>query len=366
VFDLRRWRHFDFWLLGSASFLVVLGIALIRSAIAGNETLAGYPQRQATFAVIGLVILLVATMVDYHLWRGFTRPIYIGIIGLLLFLEVTGAANFGAARWLNLGFIQVQPSELAKVLLVIILADEVARNEERMKTWPGILRTLVIAAFPAVIILLQPDLSTAILTMVMWAAMSFAAGMPIRNFLLLGIGSALAPVAALLLNLVQDYQKRRLAMFLAPDLDPGAAYNVRQAFISIVSGGWFGQGYGSSTQVQLRFLKVRQTDFIFSSMTSEFGVIGAVIIFIVLGVVVYRCLRAAREARDTYGALIAYGVATLVFYQAAFNIGMNLNLLPVAGLPLPFISYGGSTLWSVLFGIGLVESTIIYRKEIEF
>jgi rod shape determining protein RodA len=366
VFDIRRWRHFDFWLLGSAAFLVIFGIAMIRSAIAGNETLAGYPQRQAIFAGIGLFILLVATMLDYHVWRGFTRPIYIGILGLLLFLEITGSSSFGAARWFNLGFIQVQPSELAKVLLVVIIADEVARNEERMKTWPGILRTMVIAAIPAVIIFLQPDLSTAILTMVIWAALAFAAGMPVRNFLLLGVGAVLAPVAALLLGLVQDYMKKRLTMFLAPDADPSAMYNVKQAFVSIASGGWFGQGYGSSTQVQLRFLKVRQTDFIFSSMTAEFGVLGAVVIFIVLGFIVYRCLRAARMARDTYGALIAYGVATLVFYQAAFNIGMNLNLLPVAGLPLPFISYGGSTLWSVLFGIGLVESTVIYRKEIEF
>jgi rod shape determining protein RodA len=366
VFDLRRWRHFDFWLLGSAALLVIFGIAMIRSAIAGNESLAGYPERQATFAIIGLAILLFATMLDYHVWRGFTRPIYIGMLGLLLYLEINGSDSFGAARWLNLGFIQVQPSELAKVLLIIILADEVARNEDRMKSWPGILRTLVIATIPAAIIFLQPDLSTAILTMVMWAAMAYAAGMPVRNFLLLGTGAVLAPVAALLLNLVQDYQKQRLAMFLVPGAHSDSIYNVRQAFISIVSGGWFGQGYGNSTQVQLRFLKVRQTDFIFSAMTSEFGVVGAVVLFIILGVVVYRCLCAAREARDTYGALIAYGVATLVFYQAAFNIGMNLNLLPVAGLPLPFISYGGSTLWSVLLGIGLVESTILYRKEIEF
>jgi rod shape determining protein RodA len=366
VFDFRRLRHFDFWLLGGSAILVLFGIVMIRSAIADNESLADTPQRQALYALIGLVILLVVTIIDYHAWRGVTRILYFGILGLLLYLEFTGLESFGAQRWFRVGGITIQPSEIAKISLIIILADSIARNEDRLRSWSGILWTLVIAAVPAVVILREPDLSTAILTMVLWVALAFAAGMPPRFIALLGLAGVLLPVFALAFNLFQPYQLHRLALFFMPEADPDAAYNIQQSLIAIGSGGWFGQGYGHGTQVQLRFLKVRHTDFIFSVMSNEFGFIGNVLFFLILGFVVYRCLHAARNARDTYGALIGYGVATLIFYQAAFNIGMNLNLLPVAGLPLPFVSSGGSSLWSILMGVGLVESTVIYRKEMEF
>jgi rod shape determining protein RodA len=366
MFDWRRWRHFDFWLLGGAALLVIFGIVEIRSAVADNATLADSAQRQATFAGIGLVILLAATLVDYHFWRSVSRLLFLGILLLLFYVELVGAETFGATRWIRVGGFTIQPSEVAKILLIIILADDIARNEDRLQSWSGILRTLILAAIPAVVILREPDLSTAILTMVLWAAMAFAAGMPSKFIFVLGGVAVVLPFIALAFNLLQAYQLQRLALFFMPDADPSAAYNIEQSRIAIGSGGLFGQGYGLSTQVQLRFLKVRHTDFIFSVRSSEFGLAGDAVFFSVLGFVVYRCLRAARYARDTYGALIGYGVATLIFYQAAFNIGMNLNLLPVAGLPLPFISSGGSSLWAVLLGIGLVESTILYRKDIEF
>jgi rod shape determining protein RodA len=366
VFDWRRWRHFDFWLLGSTALLTIFGIVMIRSAVADNAALANSAQRQALFAVIGLGVLLVATVIDYHMWRGLTRVLFLGIILLLLYVELTGSETFGATRWIQVGSFTLQPSEVAKISLIIILADEIARNEDRLQSWPGILRTLVIAAIPAVVILREPDLSTAILTMVLWAALAFAAGIPTKYILFIGAAAVILPFLAVAFNVLEAYQKHRLALFLNPGADPGSAYNIEQSKIAIGSGGWIGQGYGLSSQVQLRFLKVRHTDFIFSVIGSEFGLVGGIGYFFVLGFVVYRCLQAARNARDTFGALIGYGVATLILYQAAFNIGMNLNLLPVAGLPLPFISSGGSSLWSVLLGIGLVESTILYRKEIEF
>jgi len=366
VFDLRRWRHFDFMLLGSAALLVIFGIVMIRSAVADNASLADTAQRQALFALIGLGILFLATVIDYHFWRGLSRILFIGVILLLLYVELVGAKTFGATRWIHIGSFTLQPSEVAKVTLILILGDDIARNEDRLQSWGGILRTLILAAIPVVVILREPDLSTAILVMVLWAAMAFAAGMPPKYFLLLGAAALVGVFIALAFNLLAAYQLHRLALFLFPDSDPGAAYNIEQSLIAIGSGGVLGQGYGLSTQVQLRFLKVRQTDFIFSVLSSEFGLIGGIVFFFILGFVVYRCLVAARNARDTYGALIGYGVATLIFYQAAFNIGMNLNLLPVAGLPLPFISSGGSSLWAVLLGIGFVESTILYRKEMEF
>jgi rod shape determining protein RodA len=160
----------------------------------------------------------------------------------------------------------------------------------------------------------------------------------------------------------------RVTNFLFPDPDAryGESYNIEQALISIGSGGWFGQGYGHGTQVQLRFLKVRWSDFIFASTAEEFGFVGTVLVLLLLAFVIYRCLRAARLSRDTYGALIAYGVATLIGFQAIVNIGVNLRMLPATGLTLPFISYGGSSLVTALMGIGLVESVILRHKSLEF
>jgi rod shape determining protein RodA len=168
--------------------------------------------------------------------------------------------------------------------------------------------------------------------------------------------------------LIKPYQVERILNFIAPAEDArfGSIYNVQQALISIGSGGWFGQGYESGSQVQLRFLKVRHSDFIFSALSQEFGFIGAFLVLGLLFFIILRCLRAARLAGDTFGALICYGVATLFTFQAVVNIGMNLNLLPVTGLVLPFVSYGGSSLLSMLLGIGLVESVILRHKALEF
>lgn len=364
MLSLRRWRHFDFWLLGAVCLLMLFGIAVIASAIAGNATLASTAQHQALYAAMGMVVLVGATLLDYHFWRAVTRPMYVILLAVLLALEVAGSSSFGASRWLSLGFILVQPSELAKVLLIIILADEIARREDRITTWGGVLRTLVIAAIPALVIFRQPDLSTAILTMVLWAAIIFAAGIRTQHLAIIAVAALVLPIIAY--PFLAFYQRQRLVLFIDPSVDVSAEYNVKQALIAIGSGGLFGQGYGHGTQVQLRFLKVRQTDFIFAVIAEEWGWVGAIAVMAVLAFIIYRCLRAARQSRDTFGALIAYGVATLIFYQAAFNIAMNLQLLPVAGLPLPFISSGGSALWSLLFGVGMVESVLLYRQELEF
>jgi rod shape determining protein RodA len=225
-------------------------------------------------------------------------------------------------------------------------------------------------------------LSTAIVLAVIWLALVWAAGVPVRRLLiLLAIGLTVVLIIAPFLAryfivdypqqndffIVKHYQMRRLANFFFPDpaAQFGDTYNVNQARITIGSGGLFGQGYGNGTQVQLRFLKVRHTDFIFSATAEEFGFVGAVLLMIGLMFVIVRCLRAARISRDLFGALICYGVAVLFLFQGAFNIGMNLNLFPVSGLPLPFFSYGGSSLLANLLGVGLVESVILRHKRIE-
>jgi len=226
---------------------------------------------------------------------------------------------------------------------------------------------------PIVLIFIEPDLSTCVMYVVIWLAMMWAAGLRWQHLAVFG-GAAMAilPVGffTVLATPKLNYQANRIIHFLVPDKNSSAyqdaAYNVNQALISIGSGGWFGQGYGHGSQVQLRFLKVRQTDFIFSAISNELGFVGAVAVILLLAFIIYRIFRAGQLARDTFGSLICYGVGTIILYQAFFNIGMNLNLLPVTGLPLPFVSYGGSSLWTFLFGIGLVESVILRHKQIEF
>ncbi|MDZ4159194.1 MAG: FtsW/RodA/SpoVE family cell cycle protein, partial [Anaerolineaceae bacterium] len=181
------------------------------------------------------------------------------------------------------------------------------------------------------------------------------------------IGLAILLMLGVEVPIIADYQIDRIVNFLFPEAEArhGASYNVEQALISIGSGGWFGQGYGHSSQVQLRFLQVRHTDYIFSAMAAEFGFVGAVIVTALLVFIILRCLRAARLASDIFGSMIAYGIATLLFFQTAVNIGVNLNLIPVTGLTLPFVSYGGSSLLSLVLGIGLVESVIARHKSFE-
>lgn len=375
------WRHFDFLLLGAVALLTIFGITMIRSAIAGNIELieANTVQKQIIFAVGGFVIMILVATVDYRLLAALSRPLYFGMVILLAALNVIGGPLFGSARWFRLGPILIQPSELAKIVMIIVLADFFTQNQDRMHEIRTVLRSLAWTLGLTIWILLQPDLSTSVVIFVIWAAMLWAAGLEIKHLLLAG-GVSLAvlgvslPMLILRYNpndesgLIKPYQIERILNFIAPTEDArfGSIYNVQQALISIGSGGWFGQGYESGSQVQLRFLKVRHSDFIFSALSQEFGFMGALFVLGLLFFIIWRCLRAARLAGDTFGALVCYGVATLFTFQAVVNIGMNLNLLPVTGLVLPFVSYGGSSLLSMLLGIGLVESVILRHKALEF
>jgi rod shape determining protein RodA len=375
------WRHFDFWLLGAVALLTIFGVTMIRSAIAGNlELIEGNTvQKQILFAVAGFVILMLVAMVDYRLLAALSRPLYFGMAFLLAALNLIGGPLFGSARWFRLGPILIQPSELAKVVIIIFLADFFTQNQEQMGKIQTVIRSLIWTLGLTVWVILQPDLSTSIVIFVIWAALLWAAGLKIKHLVIAGAsGLVIVAVAVPLLiinydpdndlGLIKPYQIERLLNFIAPEEDEryGSNYNVQQALISIGSGGWFGQGYESGSQVQLRFLKVRHSDFIFSALSQEFGFAGAFIVIVLLFFVIWRCLRAARLSSDTFGALICYGVATLFTFQSFVNIGMNLRLLPVTGLVLPFVSYGGSALLTMLLGVGLVESVILRHKALEF
>jgi rod shape determining protein RodA len=227
----------------------------------------------------------------------------------------------------------------------------------------------------AIWILLQPNLSNVVVLMVLLAVLLWFNGIQLKHLLLFGVIGFLTVSTVVTLSvlriripLMQEYQQQRITNFVIPDENAtfGEKYNVDQALIAIGSGGIFGRGYGHGTQTQLRFLKVRHTDFIFSAISEEFGLAGSLLVIVIIMLVIWRCLRTAQKARDVAGMNIAYGVATLIFFQGMVNVSMNLNIVPVSGLPLPFISYGGSGLTALMLGIGLVESVAMRHRPLEF
>lgn len=370
-----NWRHFDFLLLGAVAVLTIFGITMIRSAVAGNielTTETNLVERQIIFAILGFLMVIIIAGIDYHLWASVSRTLYLGTAAALAILNVAAAAVFGSARWFQVLQFNIQPSEIAKIVIILVLADFFTRHQEQLDNLNTILRSLVYTLGIVVWVILQPNLSTSILIMVIWFSLLWAGGLRLKH-LAIFVGSGVVGSAILLpilfqINVIKQYQLNRVTAFLFPDPNArfGDIYNIQQALISIGSGGWFGQGYGSGSQVQLRFLKVRWSDFIFSAMAEEFGFVGTLLVISLIIFVIFRCLRAARMARDTFGGLIAFGVAAMIAFQAAVNIGVNLRLLPATGLTLPFISYGGSSLFTALMGIGLVQSVILRHKALEF
>jgi rod shape determining protein RodA len=369
------WRYFDFWLLGAVVLASAFGTTMIRSAVAGNEVLLPLINRQIYFALIGLVVIFVVAAIDYRYWMALYRPIFIVMFVLLFFLFLSAQAVFGAARWFQVGVLFLQPTEFAKIALILLLARyfDKTQNEPRNLRW--ILFAFIWVMVLALWILLQPNLSNVVVMMVILAVLLWINGIQIKHLALIaGVGGLLIGTVfgltalGIRIPFLQEYQQQRIENFILPNREEtfGETYNVDQAKIAIGSGGLFGKGYGHGTQTQLRFLKVRHTDFIFSAVSEEFGLVGASLVIFVILLVIWRCLRAAQKARDVAGMCIAYGVATLIFFQGMVNIGVNLNIVPVSGLPLPFISYGGSGLTALMLGIGLVESVAMRYRQLEF
>jgi len=362
MMDHKVWRDFDFLLLAATVLLIVFGVAMIHSATRETPDLQDLPSRQVIWALIGLVLSLIVAAMDYRFLGGLQKPLYVLIIGSLVVVLVVGEVTHGAQRWITGS--SLQPSELAKVLIIVTLAQLLANHEEEIGRFRYILLSIVHVAVPMALIYLQPHLGTVIVLAVVWLAMVVMAGMRLLH---LGILSFVGLVATPLIWFsLKDYMRERLLLFINPSQNPAARYNIDQALISIGSGGWLGKGYASGTQSQLHFLRVRHTDFIFSVIGEEMGFIGALVLFALFGIVLWRILRAASLARDSFGRLICCGVATLIFFQATVNIGMNLGLLPVIGIPLPFISAGGSSLIALLLAEGLVQSVVMRHRKIEF
>lgn len=339
-------------------------LALLR--VEGAGSIAAQPERLTELTpyliVVGLAVAYALDCLTLRITDILRNPLYVLVLVLLGIVFVIGQVAGGSRRWLGAG--TVQPSELAKILIILVLAKFFADREERMEQFSTVLVSLAVVALPVVLIYLQPDLGTALTLLAIWVAVAWVAKLRLRHLLVLvGTGVIVLPLAWLGL---QDYMKRRVMLFLNPASDPDSYFNVHQALVSIGSGGWTGKGLTQGTQNQLHFLRVRHTDFIFAVTAEELGFLGAVVMMCLLFFVLWRIVRIAERSRDMFGRLIAAGVAALILFQSLINIGMNLGLTPVTGIPLPFVSYGGSSFITLMLGIGLVESVAMRQKKLEF
>jgi len=367
--DLLRVRRMSWTMLLTAVALCTVGIFFIYSAgyIEGNPSSAGASkhQRQIAFAVVGLLGFLGAAALDYRRLRKLSTWVYLGGILLLLLVAVIGTVQYGARRWLAiLPGVSVQPSELMKLGAIIMLARFLSQPGIDLSNVKTVGSALAIAGVPFVLIALQPDLSTAMVFVPLTLVMLFVAGVPMRILLILGLlGLLLMPFGWFLLG---DYQQERILVFLDSDRDPlNAGWSKRQSEIAVGSGGMWGKGYLRGTQNILGFLprSVAPTDFIYSVIAEELGFVGSAAVLLLFAIVIVSGMRTALLTHDMMGRLLAVGIITTIFSHLFVNIAMTVGLMPITGLPLPLLSYGGSFTVSTLIGLGILQSVHVRRPS---
>ena len=358
----KSWLKFDPWLLATAFLLVCYGLLVLRSAtMLADQPVSRQLISQAVYAAVGVGIMLAVAALDYRVLGALWVVLYAGMIALLAFVLFAGQTIYGAQRWLALGPFSFQPSELAKVVVIVCLARFLASRPDEGRSLKSLLLSFAIVAVPALLVYRQPDLGTALVLLAIWLGMVFVAGAPLKW--LAGVVAVPFVGFPLIWRFMHSYMQRRLLIFLSPERDPfGEGYNVIQARISVGSGGWWGRGLGNGTQTQLNFLKVQHSDFIFAVLAEELGFIGAIALFALFGALFWRCLKVAQRSRDTFGRLLAAGVVSMILFQLFVNVGMNIGLAPVTGIPLPFISAGGSSLLAVFASLGVLQSVLIHSQ----
>lgn len=342
---------------------------LMLYSVAGGSTEPWAGPQMLRFGV-GVAVMLTIGLVDIRFWRRLAPLAYAGALGLLVLVELIGTIGMGAQRWIDLGFVQLQPSELMKISLVMALAAYYHRLDPEKVSRPlWVAIPLLLILLPVGLVLVQPDLGTAILLLAGGGAVMFLAGVSVWYFLA-AIAGAIGLVTAVLKShgtpwqLIEDYQFRRIFTFLDPAADPlGAGYHITQAKIAMGSGGLVGRGFMQGTQSRLNFLPEKHTDFIFTTLAEEFGFVGTSALLALYALVVVFCIASAISNRDRFGALLSGGIAVTFFLFFAVNMGMVMGLMPVVGVPLPLVSYGGSAMLVLLAAFGLVQSAHVHRPR---
>jgi rod shape determining protein RodA len=360
----KIWRNLNWALILTCLALVIYGLFVLYSA-SSYETGRSAFFWQLGFIAAGIVIAAILAFVDYHFWLKLAYPFYGLVLILLVVVLILGKEVFGAQRWLFLGPIAIQPSELAKAALVLILAREVGTRKEGISEPSRFFRCLVLVLIPTVLTFEQPDLGTAIVLLFIFLAISYFGEFNWKY--VLGFFGSLLLSFPILWQFLHDYQKNRFLVLFNPNIDPlGIGYNLRQSIVTIGSGGFLGKGYLQGTQKQLQFLPVRHSDFIFAVLAEELGFVGVTLLLALYGLLFYLSLKIAQEAEDIYGRLIVIGAVSLWICHVFVNIGMTVGVMPVTGIWLPFFSYGGNNVLLNFFLIGLIFSVVLHKRKFLF
>lgn len=360
-----RWQitSFDNLLLASTFLLLALGLIVLYSMGIKAKQVSNQldTSRQIFYAAIGVVAMFIMAKNDYKILNNYSAILYVFMVLTLLAVDFFGVTRLGATRWLSIGPFQFQPSELSKLILIIVLAKFYARNYDYTNRIRYFFLSILYTLPPLVLVLVQPDLGTAIVIGSIWFTMTLATR--IKKRYIAGLIVLMLISIPIIYPNLQPYQKQRVNTFLNPAADPqGTGYNINQAIIAVGSGGFFGQGLGSGTQSQGNFLPSSPTDFIFAVLSEKLGFLGASVVIILFVTLVSRIIIDAFLSQDRFGSFLCIGIATMFTVHFLVNIGMNIGIMPVTGIPLPLISAGGTSLIVGLFSLGIVQSVYVRRR----
>lgn len=365
---LRKLLYIHWPILLVVLTIITIGLVMLFSVAGGSVD--PYASSQLKRILLGLVALSIVALTPIQFWKGLAVAGYVFVLALLILVEVMGQVGMGAQRWIELGGFRLQPSELAKVSIVLLLAayyDWLPPERTSHPLWVAI--PIVILLIPFALVVKQPDLGTAILIVIAGGGVMFLAGVHIGYFISV-VGLVAGTVFTVFASrgtpyqLLKDYQYRRIDTFLDPSLDPlGAGYHIAQSQIALGSGGWSGRGFMQGTQSRLGFLPEKHTDFIFTTLAEEFGMMGGIVMLFFYGLILVFCLVCAMQARDRFSALLIQGLSLNFFLYFAINMAMVMGLAPIVGVPLPLVSYGGSAMLVLLVGFGLIQSAHIHRPR---
>lgn len=373
----RFWKNLNIYIPILVLLLSIIGLIMISSAVEINKNPENWNfiQKQLIAIIVGIVAIIIIQFYDYSLLKEYSDLIYIFTVGVLVLLLLIASERGGGRSWISIGSINFQPSEIAKIIVIIMLANVMSEMKDELKNLTGILKSGFYAFIPFILIILQNDLGTALVILFIYVVMLYIAGGNKKIMLIIFGGSFLFIILLLTshfvfetpLPLIKDYQLNRLIVFVNPDIDPqGAGYNILQSKIALGSGKLFGKGLFSGTQNQLNFLPEKHTDFIFSVIGEEFGFLGITLVLSLYLLLFWNMLKIAINARDDFGKLVVTGILALIFFHVLQNSGMTMGVMPITGIPLPFISYGGSAMLSNMIAIGIVININVRKKKITF
>ena len=364
------WRAFDLQLAAYAALLGAMGLVMAYSNSAsddGSVLDAGTTfTRGLMWTGIALVVFVVATSFDYKWLKTFAWPLYAVQIGLLVTTLAIGSGVGGSARWVTVGPLQFQFSELAKILMIIVLANYLGERQGRLNSLASILGACILVAPPWILVMMQPDLGTSLVLLAILGGMLFMSGASLRWMGALA-GGVIAALPLIWTYVLRDYQKQRIVGFLDPASDiQGAGYQLYQSQIAVGSGGLFGKGLTNGTQNQLNFLPVQESDFVAAIYLEELGFLGGIVLLVLFGALLWRILVGGWRSKEPFGMMFAAGLASMILFQLVVNLGMVIGIMPITGIPLPFISHGGASLISIAVGLGILQSVNIRQTRNEW